>query len=162
MAGFAGGQGGRCDVCHGAEGWSGATFDHRQTGFALDGAHARARCRDCHKNEALTDFRGLRTACAACHEDIHAGQFAGGRTGQGGQVACDRCHVTRDWFAEKFDHERDSRFALRGGHETTPCARCHLPRQVEGRMVVNYRPVPTACKDCHSTPPVGGENGAKP
>ena len=76
------------------------TFDHSRTGWTLTGAHVGATCRDCHRSEYLQDpatlragkadldstFLGLPTACAACHDDEHRGQFA--------PRGCTDCHVT--------------------------------------------------------------------
>jgi hypothetical protein len=139
-----------CAACHDQESWRVPAFDHGRTGFVLDGGHARSRCNACHQNENRADFSGLQTACAACHEDIHRGQFAGRRTGDGKHIACQQCHVTGDWFAEKFDHETDSRFPLRGGHERTPCVKCHLPEEKGNQRRLHYRPVPVTCKECHT------------
>ena len=46
----------------------------------------------------------------SCHEDIHRGQFQ-----EGGVTRCERCHgSTGRWVADRFDHNRDSRFPSRG------------------------------------------------
>ncbi|HPF36578.1 MAG TPA: hypothetical protein P5571_00690 [Candidatus Krumholzibacteria bacterium] len=137
-----------CTGCHGVESWRPATFDHASTGTVLTDAHARAACRACHAGAAPDDaprFAATPTACAACHQDIHAGQFAA----DDAPPACDRCHVTRDWFAERFDHERDSRFALRGGHERVACDRCHQPLEGPDARSLRFKPVATACEACH-------------
>lgn len=139
-----------CAACHNQESWRVPDFDHRRTGFVLDGGHARAACSACHRGENPADFGGLETACASCHEDIHEGQFAHRRTADGKHTACQQCHVTRDWFAEKFDHDTDSRFVLRGGHERTPCVKCHLSRVEGNQRRLQYRPVPTRCQECHT------------
>nr|MEE4266503.1 hypothetical protein [Candidatus Krumholzibacteria bacterium] len=139
-----------CAACHDQESWRIFEFDHLGTGFALENRHATIACAACHKNPSPADFTGLDTACAACHEDIHRGQFADRKTADDRHIACDRCHVTRDWLAEKFDHEKDSRFPLRGGHERTPCLKCHLPGEENDPRLVQYKPLPTDCKDCHA------------
>jgi hypothetical protein len=142
------GQG--CAACHDQESWRVPAFDHARTGFVLENRHATAACAACHKNASPADFSGLVTSCAACHEDIHRGQFSDRKTADGKHVACDRCHVTRDWLAEKFDHEKDSRFPLRGGHERTPCLKCHIAGETNDPRLVQYKPLPTDCKDCHA------------
>lgn len=141
------GQG--CVSCHDQDSWRVRGFDHAWTGFLLEGGHAGRACAGCHKNENPADFTGLKTACAACHEDIHRAQFADRKTPDGKDIACDQCHVTRDWFAEKFDHEKDSRFPLSGGHERTPCLKCHLPQEAGSQHRLQYKPVPVTCKECH-------------
>jgi hypothetical protein len=79
-----GGLGERCDRCHTPNDWHVWEFDHRhETGFALEGAHARATCAACHR-EPATQVK-LSRDCGACHQqdDVHLGQF--GRQ-------CSRCH----------------------------------------------------------------------
>lgn len=139
-----------CTSCHGADAWRPVTFDHAVTRFVLDGRHAAVDCRGCHEpaGEDLL-FTGLQSACAACHPDVHAGQFAG----DGGGVDCARCHVTVDWFAEKFDHDRDSRFPLRGGHERVACTGCHRPLTADQGRALRFKPLPTDCRECHTNEP---------
>ena len=103
--------------------------------------------------ESGIGFFGLAGHCAGCHEDVHKGQFADKVTADGQAVACDRCHVTVDWLAEKFDHERDSSFALKGGHERVACKVCHLPLETGNDRLLHFKPLPTACKDCHANDP---------
>jgi hypothetical protein len=53
--------------------------------------------------------------------------------------------------ADRFDHDRDARFSLKGAHATVTCARCHFTRRsAAGKPVVVYRPVSTKCESCHS------------
>jgi hypothetical protein len=149
-----------CLVCHDDNTWRTPRFDHSATRFALDGAHARAACTKCHKPEREGDavdipFRDTVADCAACHEDVHRGQFADRRTPQTGLVGCARCHVTLDWLAEKFDHEKDSRFPLRGGHEKVACTACHIPDPDDADRFVRYKPLPVDCRSCHAADPKG-------
>lgn len=145
-----------CTACHDEQGWRPARFDHARTRFALEGGHARIDCARCHGERSGRDFGGLRTECVACHEDVHQGQLIA----QDGSVRpCRDCHVSRDWFAEKFDHERDSRFALRGGHENVACIACHAPMQEGNERLLRFRPVPTDCRACHATGVKAAEGG---
>jgi hypothetical protein len=139
-----------CTSCHGNDAWRPAAFDHGVTRFALDGRHATADCRKCHEptGDDLV-FTGLKTTCAACHDDVHAGQFTAGEE----TAACDRCHVTLDWFAEKFDHDRDSRFPLRGGHERVACTTCHAPLSADEGRSLRFKPLPIDCRSCHTNEP---------
>lgn len=105
-------------------------FDHRETGWPLAGAHARLKCRDCHRADHIKDvslvrerhknpgrtFLGLGAACRDCHRDEHGRQF---------ERACDRCHVVDAWRpAKRFDHAT-ARFRLDGRHVDTSCVKCH-------------------------------------
>jgi hypothetical protein len=121
-----------------------ARFDHAQwTGFALDGAHARARCESCHAVSAQPDAQGRRFGrahggrCTDCHADPHVGQFA-----DKGRTDCARCHsAASDFLSVRFDHQRDSRFPLDASHVPWP-----LPG---GGSAVRYKPLGTTCGDCH-------------
>lgn len=78
-----------CELCHNPNGWNFWRFDHdTQTAFRLDGAHAEARCHDCHAS-AVDEIR-VSSTCGTCHadDDVHLGRF--------GQ-SCSRCHTTSTW-----------------------------------------------------------------
>jgi hypothetical protein len=66
-----------CSTCHNLERWGAAVFDHNQTNFALDGAHDKVACGQCHKDEIEKEgktirlYRGTPTRCADCHSDGH-------------------------------------------------------------------------------------------
>lgn len=152
-----------CTICHsdGAETFQIRPYDHQdRTGYPFTGAHAKAACADCHRpqwvgdpNEVATlvrTYRGIPTACAACHEDVHRGQFQ-----QEDGVHCDRCHgSTFEWIADRFEHNRDSRYVLEGVHLDVTCQACHPSvRQPDGQRVTQYRPLGTRCEDCHGFVP---------
>ncbi len=152
---------GDCTSCHlpDATTFSVKTFDHgRRTGYELTGAHARATCQACHRPAAGSGqsaaaaspvtFRGTSRACASCHRDVHLGQFQ-----EAGVTRCDRCHAsTGRWVADRFDHNRDSRFPLEGAHAQAGCKDCHpVVRSSRGASVVQYRPLKSRCEDCHDS-----------
>jgi hypothetical protein len=141
-----------CVACHNQNSWRVPDFDHRVTGYVLEGRHQGPACSSCHQQEAAdrVDFTGLDKACAACHKDVHQEQFAERKTADGKYVDCEYCHVTADWFAEKFDHEKDSIFPLRGGHEQVACNRCHQPVAPDNPRLLVFKPQPTSCKECHT------------
>jgi hypothetical protein len=133
-----------CAQCHTTTAFAAeATFDHaRWTGFALHGAHAAAACASCHPTTTAGQRGQVRgRACADCHSDPHGGQFAAA-----GATDCARCHDERRFRDLRFDHARDSRFALDGAHQALACDRCHGPA---ANGVVRYRPLGTTCGDCH-------------
>ena len=152
-----------CNGCHVTRSWRDVTaaggFNHDQTRFPLTGRHVAVACRSCHEPdpaapEALLFDKASRN-CNGCHRDVHGGQFAARTLSAGGLIDCGHCHVTTDWLAEKFDHETDARFVLRGGHERTPCADCHrLQTGPDGTQMVRYRPLDTECRSCHGDKPV--------
>lgn len=150
-----------CTLCHDDASWRRVRYDHAATGFPLTDGHARPACAECHRPaDATTDqpvvpvFTETDTACASCHVDIHGGQFV-----VDGAVRCERCHDTVDWFAAGFDHDRDSRFPLRGGHEGVACERCHAPLAQPGTRSLHFKPLETECMACHQVAPAppGGD-----
>ncbi|MGE0142736.1 MAG: hypothetical protein AB7I19_12725 [Planctomycetota bacterium] len=147
-----------CARCHDESGFRAlrSEFDHaRWTGYELAPAHRSAACTDCHGRsaDAPPGSRSLGkapTACADCHQDPHAGQFArDGRTA----TDCARCHTAQSTFGTPtFDHDRDSRFPLDGEHRQLECSACHTKtRTADGASVTRYRPLGTDCRDCHGT-----------
>ncbi len=104
-------------------------FDHRLTGFDLQGVHADQKCRSCHKPafvhlKSIEDssvnlertFLGLNTACTNCHVDEHGDQLTDN---------CLNCHGFAAWSpALKFSHQR-SRYPLTGRHSDINCNKCH-------------------------------------
>ncbi len=145
-----------CTTCHDEGSWRQVAFVHTGVGFDLTGRHAQVACRACHPRGEGRDWilgdTGASRTCATCHADIHDGQLADAE----GRTTCDRCHVPADWLAERFDHDRDSRFALRGGHEKVACTGCHEPR--EPGHALTFKPLPTTCAACHGAKvPAGKE-----
>jgi len=149
-----------CQACHdpAAESFRIQPFDHAMlAGYELTGAHARARCEDCHRLEALSQaastastavrrYKDTPTLCSSCHRDAHRGQF-----GQEGSVSCEGCHLsTSSWEEVQFDHDTQSRFPLDGTHEDLPCVACHVPvRLPGGGEMLQFKPLGMECKDCH-------------
>jgi hypothetical protein len=166
-----------CRACHNEEAFLPARFDapdHDKTHFPLQAAHRAVSCAMCHPQEpklalripgtqaralarqgrrpafslALFEFPKGSSRCEACHADTHAGQFAQ-RIAKDGCVAC---HDAATSFtpASRFDHARDSRFALTGAHARARCEACH-PAETTGRQkTTRYRPLPAECGDCHA------------
>lgn len=146
-------------------------FAHETTGWPLEGRHADAACRDCHRRELLRPetakakdinpartYLGLSTECAACHRDVHSGQLGSD---------CDACHDPSEWTRTRFDHDQ-ARFRLTGAHREVECRKCHTPGAVpakDKRFTVETWPAPAAprfkplpfarCTDCHKDPHEG-------
>ena len=136
-------------------GGSQESFDHKITGFTLDGAHADATCRDCHNRKRSTGsptFLGLNSSCASCHkkDDAHDGRFG---------ENCQTCHNSTDWnqaSVEDLNHDL-TRFPLKGSHMEVKCAECHgEPPKYTG---LDF----DSCNDCHEDPHQGrlGEECAR-
>jgi hypothetical protein len=140
-------KGDQCAYCHSVASWHEITFDHSKTGFALEGRHTTTGCNNCHHTDDSGNwaFKGVAKECVKCHTDKHQGQFINTEN----KNDCSRCHTPVDWLAEKFDHEEDARFSLKGGHKYVPCSGCHKPEDRNGTKVVRYKPLNTKCESCH-------------
>jgi len=156
---------GDCASCHALTGFRPSTVDvaaHARYRFILTGAHRATPCAACHRDLTRPGVRPLLfgaagTSCRDCHQDPHGGQFADS-TGGRAAATCDHCHVT-DGFrpAPLFDHDRDTRFPLTGGHTGVSCERCHrVAPGTAGRGVTRYRGTATACEACHTGTPRRG------
>jgi hypothetical protein len=106
-------------------------------------------CGSCHVADAsgTVRYKPLETACAACHADAHAGQFASAN----GTTDCTRCHVTDDWQRTSFQHRPPfTTFELKGRHAQVDCASCHVTVAVAaGVKARKYRGTPSTCAACH-------------
>jgi hypothetical protein len=137
--------------------WDIKTFDHKQTGYILEGKHTGLTCNRCHTPARITaqdrpaikikdlsrTYLGLSPACATCHQDPHNGRLGS---------TCQQCHNSEDWktvSVSQFDHAK-TRYPLTGLHAPVPCAKCHTPGQ-DGKP--RYTGIPfNQCTDCHSDP----------
>lgn len=143
-----------CARCHNTTdfqkvSWTAA--DHQVwTGEALTGKHATASCDACHRRAedgtaTAKKFTNAAKACISCHGDIHGGQFR-----QNDATDCARCHTSTESFSViAFDHQKDSTFALDVDHAKLACAACHKAVEAGATRIVRYKPLGTACIDCH-------------
>lgn len=141
-----------CAGCHSVESWFVMEFDHSATRFPLQGKHRDLLCDRCHTVGTVNGvetrvFRIENMRCVSCHEDRHAGQFAG----EDGLTDCARCHDAYGWKQLRFDHATMSRFPLTGKHTGLDCSRCHTKTAISGKTVVLYRPLDHRCSACHTT-----------
>lgn len=154
-----------CSLCHVAKRWdvlrSDFRFDHqKETGYALEDAHAQAACLRCHNDRGPANVYAAR-GCGGCHQDPH-------RSAMG--FDCRRCHSQSAWRSQKpvADHAR-TRFPLTGFHAAVACDRCHLRaaagdfsganpecetchwtdyQKAPNHAAMNF---PKTCRDCHTT-----------
>ena len=139
-----------CTICHGNDSWSGVSFDHNLTNWALEGKHKEVDCRECHFTEIQGDettvnqnFVNLESECISCHDNIHGDSFV-----IDGVTDCIRCHVTSSWMPENFDHNTTN-FPLLGEHLTVACKECHTSSIVNNEPVILYKLNKFECIDCH-------------
>jgi hypothetical protein len=137
--------------------WDTKTFDHKQTGYALEGKHSGLACNRCHNPEHVAasergqieikdlsrTFLGIPTACTACHKDQHEGRLG---------ANCLQCHNYNEWkkvTVGQFDHSK-TKYPLTGMHAQVACAKCHTPGPDNKSR---YTGIPFGnCSDCHSDP----------
>lgn len=145
------------------------SFDHKLSGWPLEGGHAKPECVDCHtprrikeaaiqklleKQPGRETYLGLPTGCAACHFDEHRGQVG---------TDCKSCHDTREFkTAPGFNHDQTD-YPLKGKHKKVECKGCHPTlKDPEGKgefppakheSYLKYQPLDfRACTDCHKDP----------
>lgn len=126
-----------CDSCHTFTSWkpirSRPDFDHAKTSYPLRGAHANAKCTQCHVS---LEFKNAGARCANCHADLHRGQFG---------ARCDQCHSVKGWTMVKSLQQHQNRFPLLGAHATVDCDVCH-----KNGPTGQFTGMPTDCMYCHS------------
>ncbi len=108
----------KCGDCHTENNWKEARFDHDTTKFPLKGKHVDVKCADCHKNN---NYKETPKTCFACHRGIDEKK---GHKGQYGEK-CETCHNDKAWKPSTFNHDVDTKYALRGKHQKTACKDCH-------------------------------------
>jgi hypothetical protein len=143
-----------------------AKFDHRRTGYLLEGKHAALSCSACHqpahisaadaKGIQLKDlthtYLGLSPKCSGCHVDEHRGQFT---------ADCGSCHNSKRWQdAANFDHNR-ARFTLAGAHQKVECEKCHTKVVDDAKPYTRFRNIAFQdCTPCHKDPHRGAFKSA--
>jgi hypothetical protein len=123
----------KCKDCHKETSFKNASFDHSETGFALEGKHKETACGLCHPDES---YKNIPEACIACHliNDIHDSKP---------DDECGRCHNSiYSWSKYNFDHSKETKFNLKDRHAMLKCDSCHP------RTIFKERPG-LECFNCH-------------
>ncbi|MDE2419220.1 MAG: cytochrome C [Burkholderiales bacterium] len=108
----------KCGDCHTESNWKEARFDHEATKFPLKGKHVDVKCTDCHKNN---NYKETPRNCYACHRGIDDKKGHKGTYGE----KCESCHNDKQWKPSTFNHDADTKYALRGKHQKVVCKDCH-------------------------------------
>lgn len=145
-------QGKECDSCHSTVNWRETKFDHDTTDFPLHGAHQKVPCNQCHRSSVHSE---VESTCNACHaiDDRHQGSMGSD---------CRSCHNSNSWKESSFNHNTDTQFKLRGGHEGISCESCHSvgsdPTKTETQCIschrnddVHFGSNGQDCLQCHNT-----------
>ncbi len=149
-------QGG-CAHCHSPLDWDLPNIEHET--WPLTGAHAKARCDQCHtptpedrKLGRGVSYKRAPRDCEGCHQDLHAGQFRLSKPVRG----CGDCHTTWKFKIAAFDHKKKTGYALEGKHARAECVACHADQVLEnGETAALYRLPYSSCRDCHADPHEG-------
>ncbi len=128
-----------CQTCHSTTSWSGASFDHSTTRFALTGKHTTAQCQDCHVNN---NYQLTYSSCYQCHQSNFEANTNPNHVAGNFSHTCQTCHSTTSWSGATFDHNTTN-FPLTGKHTTTLCADCHVNN--------NYQLTYSSCYQCHQS-----------
>ena len=139
--------------------WDGPVekFDHRFTGYWLEGRHAQIACRQCHQParipaaEARTistslerTYLGLTRDCLNCHKDEHRGQLS---------RDCRKCHDFTSWKNTTLFSHQWADFPLDGGHEKIACEKCHQRTSDAAGQNVQFKGIRHEdCTPCHRDP----------
>ena len=137
----------KCESCHTMDGFTPSTFSlarHRQSRFALQGAHAAIACNDCHKQSirgTAHQYVFNERSCTTCHQDPHNLDLR--------QAQCETCHTLTAWMPTlAFDHNKTP-FPLLGAHRSTTCASCHKPGPSPSGLHVSFSSAKSECSGCH-------------
>lgn len=131
-----GGLGKKCEECHGDVKWKETQFDHdKKTKFKLQGEHAATECKECHIDGKYKDTP---KDCYSCHK---RDDLAEGHRGHFGSK-CEKCHTADAWDEPTFNHDRDTKYRLKGKHARTECGGCH-------KNALYTEKLQTKCLACH-------------
>jgi hypothetical protein len=131
-----------------------STFDHKATGYLLEGKHANIDCAKCHTatrgkkrtrpNEV--SYFGTKASCLSCHKKDDPHRFKG----DWAKKDCDSCHGLKSWKTQiRFDHEKDAHFKLIGKHAQVSCKDCHLPKNSKDSIYKWPELKTKECLSCH-------------
>ncbi len=120
----AGFQPSACATCHTTTMWTGGTFDHNTTSFALTGAHVDQACLSCHADNM---FNGKSGDCYSCHATDYNNAVPNHSAAGFAPSACASCHTTTTWTGATFDHDGQWFPIYSGAHQGkwTSCETCH-------------------------------------
>ena len=121
-----------CGECHSSLSWTGGKFDHDKTEFKLTGAHLAVTCDACHVGGR---YKLTPKSCIGCHatDDEHRGTRGSD---------CAKCHTTKEWKTAKYDHLKETGYALLGVHADIDCLACHRSGNYKDK-------IPKDCDGCH-------------
>ena len=163
-----GALGPKCADCHTENNWKEAKFDHDKTRFAL---RASTSTPSAPTATRTSDYKDAPRTCIGCHKKDDDGNK--GHKGLYGEK-CDSCHDAKAWKPSTFNHDTDTKYALRGKHRSTKCADCHtghlykvktrhrLLSTATRRTTSTRRSLGRDCGACHTETRLEGEGQVRP
>ena len=128
-------------------------FDHKITGYQLEGQHNQIDCRLCHNPQHIVfsevadkpnTFLGLDTECMSCHEDVHQGSLS---------PDCASCHSMNSFQPATFFDHSNAQFGLNGAHQDVSCLECHPILEENGIRTQQFTNIDhETCISCHESP----------
>jgi hypothetical protein len=144
--GHRGSLGEKCETCHNDRDWKQTKFDHDDTKFPLRYKHKEAKCDACHKGGVsgpdATKLK-LEMKCIACHKKDDQEKEKGHKGRYGDK--CETCHADKDWKESIFNHDKGTKYLLKGKHRDVRCDDCHLP----AKGLLYEAKLDVACITCH-------------
>lgn len=137
-----------CNECHTVHSFKTSSFsfdEHKQTQFALDGAHMATPCFECHKKTEKWNF-AVKTECITCHKNIHENFILAKYIPENN---CKACHLTESWKGVTFDHNKTD-FKLVGKHVDVTCRKCHFEELGQGKFIQKFKSLNQSCSQCHT------------
>lgn len=131
-----GSLGEKCETCHNERSWTTTSFNHdKDTKFPLRDKHKSAKCQSCHSGANYKEKLPLN--CYGCHkkQDEHKGKYG---------EKCETCHGEKTWKPSTFNHDRDTKYMLRGKHFKVKCESCHKGSLYKDKLT-------SVCYDCHQS-----------
>lgn len=149
-----GNNGKECNKCHNTRGWKQLKFDHdKDTDFKLTGRHKNQSCVTCHKKNPYKVE--IKKTCISCHidNDKHDRNYGD---------KCHDCHDTKKWKNILFNHNKDTKYLLKGKHRQVRCNDCHTGNLYKQKLSnkcitchklddVHKSKKGTDCGECHLT-----------
>jgi hypothetical protein len=143
--GHKGRYGAKCESCHTDKDWKEIRFNHdRDTHFDLRGKHQPVKCDDCHLPSKGDLYKQkLPVTCVSCHRKDDQAKGHQGSLGE----KCESCHNDKSWKSSNFDHDKDTKYPLKGKHRDAKCDTCHKGG-VTGAAAAKKK-LEVACVGCH-------------
>jgi hypothetical protein len=135
----------KCERCHSEASWrppkSKQDFDHddaNQAAMKLEGSHGDVACVKCHPKAAFKLAAFDNGNCVQCHQSPHGGQLFDSKR-------CTSCHsaTLRSMREVRFDHKKETGYAILGKHAQLECAKCHT-------KALGKRKPTGSCETCHA------------